>query len=273
MQVLNASNASISFPLDNRSLLTVLPNDVSISFPGTATVLRRIVTLGSPTKIGIIIQSSFEYDKLQEVTGALPYVYNSVEEAKLKLIDGKEPEPEKMAEGPNNVEIAKLKEQLVEKAALITEKEAEIASLKDQLQNAPIEKYKEELQNLTNEYKELKGKYDELVANTKGSSDELFDLKRRFEALQKEYQGVLKVNTDLDTALKSAKEDGGRLAEVEAENVLLKGDINKLSEENKTLKEEGAKLLDNYTKMKGALMDLCNKSGYKMVDGQWVKSE
>jgi chromosome segregation ATPase len=258
MQIFNAKKNGINIFLDNSEVLTINPGEVSKPFMGSVNVVTQLLALGQPDELAIIVTSSYEMDILRVKNASLAYMFNSVEAAKAKLLDGKDLTP-----SPTTVTMAeheKVKKVLADITAQRDELQKVAEDLNKKLEVAPSTKLLHEIDDknkeiaelndkvteITNELESLKADYNTVTSerdNSRAESDQLQAKVQELDKLVKELRSQLEEGGAGTTQLLDPKdsEEYKKLAnefESTKEQVKSYQEVNeKLGNDNKQLNE------------------------------------
>lgn len=278
------------FKLDNGELMKVKSGELSRSFVPSVFQLQAIIAMGNPEEIAIILSSSYEMDVLRQLNGSIAYLQANEQVAREVLFNGKEPKTEVIP--TDNVEILKLRETVADKDKTIGELTDALNEAKAELSNSPINEYANKLKLA----EEKVAKSEQLISEVNSKLDEAskknIDLLKEIDSLKlakDESDAKLKDANDKLVALVNDPEKAELTAKLKAANETIEKlssqeqsgptteeyneQVNKvevLTKENAQLKEDGAKVVENYKKAKDALVSVMQKFGISYENGEYV---
>lgn len=88
MKILNATGSQFSIMSDRGDLIRVPNNQFSELFIASPNLVTAVMKVGNPDSIAIIIGSSYELEIARAITGSIPYLSDSEQEAVTKLFNG-----------------------------------------------------------------------------------------------------------------------------------------------------------------------------------------
>lgn len=215
MFILNATKFSKSLMTENGTIISVAPGEVSQLMIASRNMVIAAMKLGNPQEIGIILNGSYEMDLVKQITGAVPYLYTDIAEAKSKLIDPS-------IDYKGHLESNKANLVLEDKVKTLTEENSllknQISNLENELKLANASDLKLELENRVGELEKV-------------NKDLLVDKNRISDQLT---QANDLIKTQSESLNNLRKENGDRMQEMASQSDM----INKLSEKVKSLELE-----------------------------------
>ena len=248
MKVVNGKMSVIALMADNRKLICVEPGKVSELFIATKQLVMAAMSAGTKNEIGIVINGTYESDIVNQIPGAVQYIYCSEEEAMNKIIDkNKSYKPKKtMASDTAILEIRKRDDQI----ATMTEDYMRAKLSYDELKSS-CEKI---ISEKTAEVETAGVKYTQLEMSTKSM---VADIKVEKES-----------NANLRNEINELKKQLDDTKNFEVKDTL---EYKELEDKYNNLKDEGQKLLDQTNQMKDDFNSCCLKFGItRSKNGRWV---
>lgn len=244
MFILNATKEVKSIMSDNGVIVSVGPGEVSQLIIASKNQIRAAMNLGSPKEVGIILDGSYDLALAKDISGAQPYLYTDIEEAKAKLID---PSIDYKAKLAGTLEINVLRGQLESKELDLKAKDAMIATLQANIDKLKAEDVKIELEN---KVRELEGRFHE------AESDKL-----RLNSQLKDTQEQLRLINDTVSGLR--KEVGDKDQELVSINKLLQEKVEKLTTVEQQLANQASEKVD--------LSEYVSKEEYSRLEAELTK--
>jgi DNA repair exonuclease SbcCD ATPase subunit len=298
MQILNAKASTLVFKLDNGQVMQVQTGQTSQPFLASIYQIQSIINLGTPEEIGIIISSSYELDLMRQLNGSIAYLHNSEAEARKRLLEGKSAE-EAAIPAEVNVEAEKMKAELNDKNKEIKVLQDKIKELESQLEASPAVELRnqlkvanEELVKTKSTYQELYEKYEQLNTTLSEKEKELKQVQmdkaqadqmlveannKLTSAVTSENEKVNDLNTKLQEAETRIKELEGATPQVvgvpqETHDATL-AELETAKNEITQLKEDGAKIVENYKKAKDALVAVMEQFHIRYTGTEYVQDQ
>jgi Chromosome segregation ATPases len=259
MQIVNAKKSTLTFIMQNGTVVSIPPMDVSGVFLATEEIVRTMIISNNPDEIGIVIGNTFEYDIAKRNSGCLPYLYNTVEEAKSKLFEGKDismTAPPKSAK-----EVDGLRLEIGKKEETIKDLKRKVKGLEEALQSAGDTQETAAPGIESDTILELNSKVEELTRDLKIKTKDLDSHKVTISKLD---ESVTKLNQKLDskeTEILKLKQ------KIEAGEVIV--EKSKLIE--KELREAGDAVSTHNTKLEKTLKKLMADFNITFVDGKYIQ--
>jgi methyl-accepting chemotaxis protein len=265
MIIINATKKTQSIMTDRGDLITVEPGKQSDLVIATKNLISAAIRLGTPSEVGIVLSGSYELDVAKNISGAVPYIYTNLDEALGKLIDPTIDYKAPVAQTKLNMD---LELKLTQKDEEIKTLNAEIDSLKDQLENNPsdrlIKELESKLSNLESEFKtvsterlRLQGQLEESTDQVKILTTNLNDLRKTQGELSQDLTAVNKLSNELTE-----------------ENNTLKARIKELEDSNKELSNNLAEAAQTIDDMKASFNQACEKFEiYRDDEGNWMSDK
>jgi chromosome segregation ATPase len=294
MLILNAKNSTLTFQLDNGSLMKIKPGEVSQPFVPSLFQIQAILAMGTPDQIGIVLSSSYEMDLLRQMNGSMAYLKSSVQVARDELLNGKKIES---PEVNVNIEAEKLKAEMDDKDKEIKVLQDRVKELETQLANSPAVELRqnlkvanEELTKVKSNLAEAGNKIDELTSTIADRDKSILDLtnekgyvEQQLGEANRKVTDSVAANTDLTKKLEEANATIEELrktsevgpvqgvseevySEVHTKLVAAEEEINKL-------KKDAVTLVDKYTQAKTTLTSVMEKFGITYNGTEFVKAE
>lgn len=234
MKVINAKKGVLLFPLGNEQMIQVAPGKLSENFIADANVIRSLIIGNRPEEVGFILSSSYELDIARNVTGCIPYIYNTDEEAIEKLIKGRDFTPT-----PNNP------------AKALDGLKLEIARRDDTISN------------LNKEIEEKDAQLAELLKSQKPNIEKIDSLSKEKVNLEANVKNLEKVTADLKTELESAntksKSQDSEIKSLKSTIATKDSMIQQLQSEKQQLIDEGNKTLKSVEDLKSVFKQVLDK--------------
>jgi hypothetical protein len=81
MKVLNAKHSMLSFILGNEQTISVAPGKFSETFVADKNVILALIKGNQVHEVGFVLGNPYELEIAKQVSGCVPYLYNSEEES------------------------------------------------------------------------------------------------------------------------------------------------------------------------------------------------
>jgi chromosome segregation ATPase len=289
---------------DKSELITILPGSKSKLMIASKNLISAAIKLGTPSEIGVILGGGYEFDVAKSVTAAIPYLYNSIEEAESKLLDPSIDYQSKVETQKNTLQ---LQEEVKSKNAVIEQLESQVADLRAKLESsvdsakcneletqvAELETSNRELtgdksrlmtqvqelqdqlnaqNNLVNKLREDSGKKDQdLSTNNELISklnDQINDLQKKLDHYENQEAPLPVTSTQEYLELKENLElANSKIQELKDEKLKA---TSELESSNKDLRENLSEAVDKIEKMKSTFNAACEKFNLYLDDnGEW----
>lgn len=270
MVILNATRSVKSLISDSGSLITIKPGQLSQVMIASRNLIISAMKLGEPDQIGIIISGSYEMDISKTITGAIPYLYTNVNEAKNKLLDPNINYEEGSVATNLNAELAK--------------KNQEIEKLKEELQSKKSTNENSKSNALVTEFNTLQSKYNSLMSERNALEDAKKKATKEIEDLNNKLNDLRNSNGSLTQELSAVNTNYSKILEekkkLEDEIELYKNnesnsnntEVSSLNQDLSKANEEIGRL-SSELESKAKELDSLNKklSGLEANDKAWQK--
>ena len=267
MIILNATKVVKSIIADNgKDMITIAPGGQSPLIIASRNTIMSAIKLGTSKEIGIILNGSYELDIAKNLSGAVPYLYTDIDEAKAKLIDSS-------IDYKSNLNSTKVNAQNEE---IIKAKEKEITDLK-----AQISIYLANIESLKADgglVKELERKIDTITADNKQAqldrdraktqcqeyADKIEELTNKVNALTTDNENKTAEAKELHKMVNKLSKKIDAAEQVSVESAAKDEQIDSL----KASLQEATNMIES---MRNDFNTACSKFGISRTeDGEWI---
>lgn len=272
MQILNATQSVKCVMTDRGDLISIPPGELSPMVIASRNLVISAIQLGSPSQIGIVVSGSYETEIISKITGAVPYIYGSIEEAKAKLID---PTINYAPVVTESINTTKLQLMIDERDVQIRGLEDEIVELNSKIATlesndrigeleGDIQKFRSEITELNADKVRLQGMNTELNEQINSLTQNLNSVRSELgkrtqeQAAQSEMINKLtEQNNELTMKLNSASEGSSK-------------ELSEATELIESLKANLKESVDQIDSMKASFNAACQKFNlYLDESGEW----
>lgn len=289
MLILNASKFTKSIMTDRGDLIQIKPGEMSNLMVASRNLICAAMSAGDPDEVGIILDGSYELEIARKISGAAPYIYTDIDEAKSKLIDPSIDYKANINAKKVDIELQSKVDELTKKLELaIKESEQKDAvikrlsaeDLKIELQDK-VSVLESELRKTNSNKVIVDGQLKEAQDQISNLTKSLNEVRSELGAKSQELTAALSLNDKLSIDLKEAQSKSKEMEKVDMSKYLLKEDVDaqiseyedSISTYNKKLEtykqnlEEAANTIES---MKTSFNNACEKFGLYLDDkGNW----